>query len=111
WNTFEDVTGKDLDWFWQQWYFTTWTLDQAVTSVVNTPAGALIKIDDVGNVMMPVFLTITRENGEVVKRDISVDAWLNGATSTTVTISGGRVTRVEIDASRFLPDANRANNV
>lgn len=111
WNTFEDVTGKDLDWFWQQWYFTTWTLDQAVASVVNTASGALIKIDDLGNVIMPVLLTITRENGEVVKREISADAWLDGATSTTMTIPGGKVSKVEIDPSRFLPDANRANNV
>ena len=111
WNTFENVSGKDLDWFWQEWYFTTWTLDQAVGSVTNTPAGALIRIDNVGYVNMPVLLTITQDNGQVSKREIPVDVWLNGSTSTTVTIPGAKVTRVEIDAGRVFPDANRANNV
>ncbi|HUP87746.1 MAG TPA: M1 family metallopeptidase [Longimicrobiales bacterium] len=111
WNTFEDVSGKDLDWFWQEWYFTTWKLDQAVGAVTNTPAGALIRIDDLGGVAMPVLLTITRDGGEVVQRVIQVDAWLNGATSTTVTIPGGKVVRVEIDIGRSFPDVNRTNNV
>ncbi len=36
WNTFERVSGRDLDWFWNSWYATTWQLDQAVAAV--TPA-------------------------------------------------------------------------
>src|SRR5699024_5629828 len=29
-NTFEDISGRDLDWFWRSWYYETWILDQAV---------------------------------------------------------------------------------
>ena len=112
WNTFEDVSGRDLDWFWQQWYFTTWKLDQSVTSVTNTPAGSLIKVDDNGQIAMPVLLTITREGGEVIKRQIPVDTFLAGATSATVTIPGAaKVTKVEIDAAQVLPDFDRSNNI
>ncbi|HJU87611.1 MAG TPA: M1 family metallopeptidase, partial [Gemmatimonadota bacterium] len=28
--TFEDVSGRDLDWFWRSWYHETWLLDQAI---------------------------------------------------------------------------------
>lgn len=112
WSTFENVSGKDLDWFWQAWYNTTWQLDQAVASVANTTSGAAIVIEDRGAVAMPATLTITRANGEKVTRGIPVETWLNGARRTTVTIPGGpAVTRVEIDAARAFPDVDRANNV
>ncbi|HYX05935.1 MAG TPA: M1 family aminopeptidase, partial [Bacteroidales bacterium] len=29
-RTFDDVSGRNLDWFWRSWYYETWTLDQAV---------------------------------------------------------------------------------
>lgn len=112
WNTFENVSGKDLDWFWQQWYNTTWALDQSVAGVTNTAGGALIRIDDRGFIAMPVTLTITRANGETLTRVIAVDTWLTGATSTTLTVPGStKVVKVEIDAARAFPDVNRANNV
>ena len=28
-NTFENVSGRDLSWFWRSWFFETWKLDQA----------------------------------------------------------------------------------
>lgn len=112
WNTYENVSGKDLDWFWQGWYNTTWTLDQSVGSVTNTAAGALVRIDDRGNIAMPVNLTITRDNGETVTRTIPVETWLSGGRTTTLTIPGSaKVTKVEIDAAHAFPDINRGNNV
>lgn len=107
WNTFENVSGRDLDWFWQAWYHTTWYLDQAVASVT----GNTITIEDRGQVPMPTQLTITRENGEVIRREIPVETWFN-ATRTTVTVpEGPAIVRVEIDAQRGFPDIDRANNV
>ena len=107
WNTFENVSGRDLDWFWQGWYHTTWTLDQAVTSVT----GNVITVEDRGQIMMPTYLTITRQNGEKLTREIPVETWQN-TTSATVTVpAGAPIVRVEIDAQRAFPDADRSNNV
>jgi hypothetical protein len=112
WNTFENVSGLDLDWFWQQWYNTTWTLDQAVGSVTTTGASTTIVVEDRGQIVMPTILTITRDNGEKTTREIPVESWLKGATSVTVAVPAQpRVVRVEIDAHRDFPDINRSNNV
>ena len=111
-NTFSSVSGRDLDWFWRVWYYETWTLDQAITSVTETDDGTQIIVADLGLAPMPVHLSITREDGQVIRRDVPVDAWLAGATRVTVTVPAGpSVTRVEIDAERAFPDANRDNNV
>jgi hypothetical protein len=107
-----DAAGRDLDWFWYGWYYTTWQLDQGVASVVDTDDGVQVTIEDVGKLPMPVYLTVTLEDGTTIEQTVPVDAWLLGRRGTAVTIpSSGRVMRVEIDAEAVLPDVDRSNNV
>ncbi|MBW3628537.1 MAG: M1 family peptidase, partial [Gemmatimonadetes bacterium] len=109
WNTFENVSGRDLDWFWHSWYFETWILDQAVESVVSEGGGTRIVIEDRGKVPMPVLLSIRLASGEQLRREIPVESWLAGARSASITVPG-QVTQVEIDPELRFPDADRANN-
>jgi hypothetical protein len=61
---------------------------------------------------MPARLTLTRENGETLTREVPVETWLRGARTATVTVpAGSPVVRVEIDAAHAFPDLNRENNV
>jgi aminopeptidase N len=110
WNTFESVSGRDLDWFWYPWYETVWVLDQAIASVRTGSSGTTITIEDRGRVPMPVRLVITRDGGQVEERVIPVDVWLSGARTTSLNVAG-TVTKVEIDPTRVFPDRNRTNNV
>ena len=110
-NTFESISGRDLDWFWSAWYFETWTFDQAIASVSADANGTRITVEDRGLAPMPVHLTVTFANGDTLRRDLPVDVWLGGATSTTTLIPAGRaVQRVEIDAAQAFPDVDRSNN-
>jgi hypothetical protein len=119
WKTFEDVSGEDLSWFWRSWYFEStqfggpWVLDQAVAAVERQDDGSTrITVHDNGWVPMPVRLTVTRADGTTAYAHIPVDTWLSGRASATVTVApGAEVTRVEIDAGHWFPDANRRNNV
>lgn len=110
-NTFEDVSGRDLDWFWRSWYFETWVLDQAVGNVQTTDNGTQIVIEDHGQAPMPTTVAITLADGTTLSREIPVETWLKGATQTTLTVdSASEVTKVVIDPEQKFPDANRINN-
>lgn len=110
-NYFNESTGRDLDWFWQTWYYETWVLDQSIESVTPGTEGTEIVVHDVGDAPMPTRLTITRANGDTVTREIPVTTWLAGARTATVTVPPGPgVTQVEIDASAQFPDIMRKNN-
>jgi hypothetical protein len=111
WHTFEDVSGRDLGWFWRSWYYETWTLDQAIGSVTSADGTTTIVVEDRGRVPMPVHLTVTFADGRTETHDIAVDHWLAGNTSATVTVPAADVTRVEIDAAQAFPDVDRGNNV
>lgn len=109
WNTFEDVTGEDLGWFWDHWYHGTGVLDQAVESVTAREEGTEIVIRAIGEAPMPTRLSITLANGSTVQREIPVAEWLGGARTRAVMVTGDFV-RVEIDPENAFPDVDRTNN-
>lgn len=117
-HTFEDVTGRDLDWFWRSWFYESsgdgrWWLDHSIAEVERLEGGETrITVLDLGWVPMPVHLQITRSGGEQVRETIPVDRWLGGADRASVTIpAGAPVTRIEIDPEGYFPDVDRSNNV
>jgi hypothetical protein len=111
WNTFEDVAGRDLDWFWTPWWFETWTLDQAIGDVRPEGDVLVVTIEDRGLAPMPVRLAFTRAGGKVERVELPVEPWLGGARTQTARIANGStVQAVEIDPEQVFPDIDRANN-
>ena len=111
WNTFEDVSGRDLSWFWRTWFFETWTLDQALASARRTGGAVELVIEDRGLAPMPVRLAITRAGGAVERLEVPVEVWLNGARRHTIRIPDSpRVERIVIDPEERFPDVERENN-
>jgi len=110
-----NATGEDLNWFWKEWFFTTWKLDQAVTGVAyvgGDPAkGALITIENKGQMIMPVAATITQGNGRVETVQLPVNIWYRGGSWTFKYASTTKIDKVVLDADGVLPDMDRGNNV
>ena len=111
-NTFDQVSGRDLSWFWRSWFYETWTLDQAIAGVHDEGDTTVIDIEDRGLVPMPARVTVTRADGTAQEVDIPVDVWLSGARRSTLRVrSRPEVTRVEIDAANTFPDVDRSNQL
>jgi aminopeptidase N len=111
-NTFEDVSGKDLSWFWRAWYYETWVLNQSVADVYEDGDETVIVIEDIGNVPMPVILRITLGDGSVINEKIEVDHWLKGFRTKELRIeTDSEVLKVEIDPDELFPHTDFTNNV
>lgn len=111
-NTIEDVSGRDLSWFWRSWYYETWVLDQSLSDVYTENGSTTVVIEDIGNVPMPVFLKLTLENGSMIDTQLEVQDWLDGRRTIDFSIStDSPVVRAEIDPEVYFPDVNRRNNV
>ena len=110
WNTFEDVSGQDLDWFWRTWFYERWTLDQGVAEVRQEGDQATIVVRDDGMAPMPVLLRVMHEDGTEESLVLPVDPWLEGDREQSVTVTG-KVTRVEIDPDSEFLDVDRSDNV
>jgi hypothetical protein len=77
-NTFNDVSGRDLSWFWRSWFYETWTLDHAIAGVRTSGDSVEVTIEDRGLVPMPAFVTVTRQGGRTERFEVPVDVWLRG---------------------------------
>jgi hypothetical protein len=104
--------GQNLDWFWNAWWFTTETFDQAIAAVAQ-PAGALrVTIDDRGDMAMPVLLRVTFADGATTMLGAPASVWFDGRRRTIVTmpLRGRRVARLALDPENRFQDLDRSNN-
>lgn len=106
-NTFEDVSGKDLSWFWRSWYYETWVLDHAIKDVIADGNSFTVLIEDKGNVVMPVHLHILFEDGSAAEVTLDIHDWMNGQRTTSFTMSNDSpVIAVQIDRDQNFPYIN-----
>jgi hypothetical protein len=112
WNTFDDVTGQDLSWFWREWFYETWKLDQALDTVRTEGDSVAIMLENRNRILMPVPLAITREDGTVQRVLVPVSVWFGGDRRYTLRLADKpKVTRVELDPDHALPDIDRSAQV
>lgn len=110
-RTFNDVTGQDLDWFFQPWFFSREKLDQSVANVRQDGQTVTVTVTNVGGLYAPIDVEATLANGSKVSWREPASAWFTGAsTVTTHHAVEGRVTAVSLDADHNFPDVNRDNN-
>lgn len=114
-RTMNDVSGEDLNWFWKGWFTQTWNIDQAATGVKyvedNPKNGALITIENKGQMVMPVVVEITDENGKKDRIRLPVEVWQKNSVWTIKHNSTGKIVKVEVDPDKVLPDVNGSNDV
>jgi hypothetical protein len=111
-NTFENVSGQDLSWFWRGWFFETWKLDQAIDTVTTVGDSLEIVVENHGRAPMPVLLEVTRTNGRVDRVTLPVDVWFQDERRRTVRVSRDPgVKAIEVDPEKDFPDLDRSNQV
>lgn len=109
--TAERVSGRELDWFFEPWWFGTGVLDLAVTSVRATDGGVVVEVRNLGDAPAPAPIAVTTASGEVVRGEIPGERLLGGRPATLELEVAGEVVRVEIDPDHLYPDVDRSNDV
>ncbi|HZY35129.1 MAG TPA: M1 family metallopeptidase [Mucilaginibacter sp.] len=113
-RTIDNAAGEDLSWFWNEWFFTTWKLDQAVKEI-NYPdgdpsKGALITIENLEGLALPVTVLVKEENGKTGTVNLPAEIWQRGGTWTFQYKSTSKIEYAIIDPNHVLPDINPENN-
>lgn len=108
---FEQVTGEDLSWFWNPWFFEFGYPDQAIREVRDDNA---IVVEMVGAIPVPLKVTVTFTDGTVEEFYEPASAWrdecLGGTHFRTVEFSKTKtIESVEL-GDKIIPDIDRKNN-
>ena len=108
--TFNDVTGRNLDWFWNAWYFGNGFIDLAVASVTRAGAGYSVIIDNIGGIPAPVDLEAHYADGssEVVHQTAGI--WEVNRRRATVSIPTKKSLETLVLNGGIWLDADSTNN-
>ena len=115
-HTIENVAGESLQWFWRGWFVNNWKLDVAVRKVTYIDSadyskGALITLDNLEKMAMPVILEIKTVSGNVSRIKLPVEVWERNISWTFKIPSTEAIESVTYDPDKVLPDFNPTNNV
>jgi hypothetical protein len=105
-----DESGRDLDWFWNDWVYTTNRPDQAVTAIANADSGATVTLENKGTMQLPVYLKLNYADGTSETVKLPVEMWNLGPKYVYRVAGKKRVASAEIDPEHLLPDVDRGNN-
>ena len=123
----EKVSGAELDWYLTDWTRTTNTIDYGIKSVESDGNETQVILERIGLMPMPVEATVTFSNGEEelvyiplqmmrwekpVNGTVEEDwAWAYPTYTFTIDDPKDEIAKIEVDASQFMADVNRNNNV
>lgn len=109
-NTFNDVTGKNLNWFWRNWYFSNNYIDLAVGSVRKTRTGYSVVIDNIGGMAAPVDLRVRYGDGSIDTIHETPAIWESNQQRATVAIATRKAIQSLALEGGIWMDADSSNN-
>ena len=106
-----DAAGKNMNWFWQNWFFTNGYIDLAIDKVEKKRKDYNIIIKNIGGFFVPVDLIVTYNDGTKETLHQTPELWHNNAQSAVVTIKTSKeITGLTLEGGIFM-DAHKGDNV
>jgi hypothetical protein len=115
----EEVYGGSLDWFFRQWFTTTWTLDYALNkfkskksiSPGKTAFSTTIGVEKKGRCISPLDVVLYFDGGRADTVNFPVDLWFDGRTKhDTTLVFPSKPRKAKINPDARLVDVDPLNN-
>ena len=109
-NTVNDVTGQNLNWYWNSWYFSNNYIDLAVGGVEKTGNGYTVVVNNIGGMPTPVDFEIHYTDGtnEVIHETPAI--WAADQKRATVAVSTSKSLQSLLLNGGIWMDADSTNN-
>ena len=108
--SFNNTAGKNLNWFWTNWYFSNGYIDLAIQDVKKSAGGYTVSIQNIGGYAAPVDVQIHYADGSTDTLHQTVELWSSNQKMASVNISTKKkIQSVVLNGGIFM-DANEADN-
>jgi hypothetical protein len=109
-NSWNQASGQNLDWFWRAWFFEWGYPDLSVASVNNDSKTPIIVVKRIGNIPTSVRAEVSYTDGssEIIQK--GADVWATGAQEVTLSGTAGKQIRAVILGAKTIPDVNKSDN-
>jgi hypothetical protein len=110
-NSFNDISGRNLDWFWRNWFFSNNYIDMGVRSVDRSGGGYRVVIENIGGMAAPVDVRVRYTDGTNETMHQTPALWEANQQRATITIATRKTIQwVELDGGIWV-DADPSNNM
>jgi hypothetical protein len=109
-NSFNDLSGRNLNWFWNSWYFSNGYIDVGVSGATKSGDGVNVAVDNIGGMPIPFDVALQFSDGtsDVVHETSAV--WERDLRHATVSVPTRKtVQSVELRTGIWM-DADSTNN-
>jgi len=103
-------SGKNLDWFWNRWFFSEGITDMAISAVNKTQNGYQIQIENKSIKPLPVDLSLEYADGTGEKVHKSIGIWEQGNTSASIDVPTSKILKKVVMGSSHVPDRDSNDN-
>ena len=105
-------SGKDLNWFWQKWFFGWEYPDLAIKKAEKTAEGTRITIDNKGGLPIPVYITITPKSGKESIVKFTAETWKDGKKEMNFIspIPLAEISKITV-GNEYIPEKNKRDNI
>jgi Peptidase family M1 domain len=108
--TFNDVSEKNLNWFWSSWFFTNNYIDMVIKDPVKTKAGYTLTLDNIGGMPAPVDIVVNYDDNTSEKLHQSPAIWQKNPKQAAINVkTAKKISSVSLDGGIFM-DADVSNN-
>ncbi len=112
-NTWNGVSGQNLDWYWKPWFFDWGYPDLGIGGVEKNEAAnaQVVLINRVGNQPIPIYLEVEYADGTKQTVHEKSSVWKDGKSQWRFTAPAGTTIKKATLGDRLVPDTNKDNNV
>jgi hypothetical protein len=109
--SFNNASRKNLNWFWNKWFFEWVYPDLSIKSVEKSGSGSKIIIENKGGLPLPVYITITTSGKKSIIKS-TAEIWKDGKSimSIQTKLHFTEIHKIEL-GNEFIPDKYKENNV
>ncbi|MEO8111021.1 MAG: M1 family metallopeptidase [Ginsengibacter sp.] len=105
------ASGKDLNWFWQKWFFGWEYPDLSIKKVEKISGGTKITIKNKGGLPVPAYVTITTKSSKETVVKFTAETWKEKKEmSFTTNISIGDISKIYL-GNEYIPEKYKKDNV
>ncbi|TYZ10891.1 M1 family metallopeptidase [Hymenobacter lutimineralis] len=110
-NSMNAGAGRNLNWFWQRWFFDGGYPDLGIQNVAKTATGYDVTVEAKGTKPVPVYLTVMYQDNSTQQLHRTIEVWETGARTVTVPLATTKaVKQVKLGAT-LVPDSYPKDNV
>lgn len=109
--SFNTASGKNLNWFWNAWFFNPGKINLAIESANKVAGEYKIKLNNIGGFPAPVDIEVTYVDGSTATFHQTPGIWENNLKTPTISIpSANNIRTIKLEGGIFM-DADKSDNV